>query len=229
MLIKAGYPQDRISTVPNFIFMNNQSLNNTYGSYAAFIGRIVPEKGVATLLSAAQKTGLPVHFAGDYSTMPNIEKVTMKNVRFLGHISRNHITDFFRNARFSVVPSICYETFGLVVIEAMYHGLPVIASRIGGIPEIIEDGVTGFLVEPGNADELSGRMKLLWDNPNLCKRMGQAGRKMVIREYNEDVFYNRTMALYEKAIQFSSMYHKNSDNKPSYTFHHITGDAQCAE
>ncbi len=101
------------------------------------------------------------------------------------------------------MPSICFESFGLVVVEAMSYGLPVIASRIGGIPEIVEDGVTGFLFEPGNADELAEKMKLLWENPELCRQMGKAGREKAIREYSEDVYYERLMAVYDEALAMS--------------------------
>jgi glycosyltransferase involved in cell wall biosynthesis len=85
----------------------------------------------------------------------------------------------------------------------MSHGLPVIASRIGGLQEIVEDGVAGFLFEPGNAEDLAEKMKRLWDNPDLCRQMGRAGREKAIREYSEDVYYERLMAVYQKAISLN--------------------------
>jgi glycosyltransferase involved in cell wall biosynthesis len=85
----------------------------------------------------------------------------------------------------------------------MSHGLPVIASRIGGMPDIVEDGVTGLLFEPGNANDLAAKMRHLWDSPELCRRMGQAGREKAIREYSDDVYYERLMAVYLKAISLA--------------------------
>lgn len=88
--------------------------------------------------------------------------------------------------------------------EAMSHALPVIASRIGGLPEFVEDGVTGLLFEPGNPSELADKIRLLWGNPELCKRMGEAGRQKANREYNEEVYYQALMATYDKAIELNA-------------------------
>ena len=85
----------------------------------------------------------------------------------------------------------------------MSHGLPVIASRIGGLPEIVEDGITGFLFEPGNSEELASKMKILWENPGLCRKMGQAGGEKAIREYSENIYYKRLIAAYKKAIDIN--------------------------
>ena len=142
-----------------------------------------------------------MRLAGDYSRMPDTLKEAPPNVTFAGWLNRAQLVGFYRNARFSVAPSVCFETFGLVGAEAMSYGLPVIASKIGGLPEIVEDGVTGLLFEPGNAEELADKMKLLWDNPDLCRQMGQAGREKAMREYNEDVYYERLMAAYQRAIE----------------------------
>jgi glycosyltransferase involved in cell wall biosynthesis len=132
--------------------------------------------------------------------MPEVVKGAPANVKFMGHMSRDQLVGFYRNARFLVVPSICFETFGLVIVEAMSYGLPIIASRMGGLPEIVEDGETGLLFEAGNSEELAYKMKLLWENPTLCRQMGQSGRKKVIREYNEDTYYERLMTVYDRAL-----------------------------
>ena len=96
----------------------------------------------------------------------------------------------------------------LVISQAISHGLPVIAARIGGLPEIIEDGVTGLLFEPGNARDLANKIKLLWRNYDLCRKMGKAGYEKAIKELNEDVYYKRLMNVYEKAIEIN----KNEKN-----------------
>jgi len=73
---------------------------------------------------------------------------------------------------------------------------------------MVEDGVTGLLFEPGNAEDLALKMNLLWENPGLCRRMGETGREKAAREYNEEVYYKRLIALYEKAIEVG----KGKDN-----------------
>ena len=139
-----------------------------------------------------------------FSHMPEIVKTLAANARFTGNLNRGQLIGFYRNARFLVTPSECFEVNPNVVLEVMSHALPVIGSRIGGVPEIVDDGATGLLFEPGNAEALAENMKLLWENPDLCRQMGQAGREKAIREYSEDVYYDRLIAVYRKAIQLKS-------------------------
>jgi len=199
-MIDAGFPRDRITVIPNMVSVPDAINENSYGKYIAYVGRISPEKGIDTLLTAAGRTGLPVRIAGDNSQKSELVKKTPPNARFVGLLDPDQVAGFYRNARFSVVPSICFETFGLVAAEAMSHGLPVIASRTGALPEIVEDGVTGFLFKPGNTKELASKMKLLWENPDLCRKMGKAARDKVIREYGEDLYYRRLIETYHRAI-----------------------------
>jgi glycosyltransferase involved in cell wall biosynthesis len=200
-LVNACYPRERIMVIPNAISVPESQVNASCGKYIAYAGRFSLEKGIETFLAASRQIGLPICLAGDYTPMAEIIKKGPANARFLGHLKREQLDGFYQNARFLVVPSNWFEVFGLVVAEAMAHGLPVIASRVGGLPEIIDEGVTGLLFTPGDVEELAYKMKFLWDNPKLCKQMGQAGRQKVIREYSEDVYFGRLMAVYEKAIQ----------------------------
>lgn len=200
-LIDAEFPQERIIVIPNMVSIPDEAEENSCGKYVAYVGRISPEKGIDTLLTAAGQTGLPVRIAGDNSQMPEFVKMTPPNAQFVGLLDRDQLAGFYRNAQFSVVTSICFETFGLVAAEAMSHGLPVIASNIGALPEIVEDGVTGFLFNPGNTEELAGKMRLLWENPDLCRKMGKAARDKVIREYGEDLYYKRLVETYHRAIE----------------------------
>jgi glycosyltransferase involved in cell wall biosynthesis len=92
-----------------------------------------------------------------------------------------------------------YEGFPMIIVEAMMHGRPVIASNLGGIPEIVEDGVTGLLFEAGNADDLAQKIQYLWDHPDLCRQMGEAGRTKARKEYSPDAYYQRLMEVYRIA------------------------------
>ena len=201
-MIDVGFPQDRIIVIPNMVPVPETVKENSSGKYIAYAGRISPEKGIDTLLTAAGRTGLPVRIAGSTSGNLEFDEMTPPNVSFVGFLDRDRLAGFYQKARFSVVPSICFETFGLVAAEAMSYGLPVIASRIGALPEIVEDGVTGFLFTPGNSEELAGKMKLLWENPDLCRQMGKAAQEKVTREYGQDLYYRRLLETYRRAIEF---------------------------
>ena len=199
-LADAGFPAERIVVVPNMISAPGSAVDPSSNTYVAYVGRIVPEKGIETLLTSARMTGLEVHLAGDYSQMPALRENAPPNVTFSGLLGRSEVRQFYQDARFLVFPSLWYETFGLVTAEAMSCGLPVIASNIGAVPEVVEDGVTGLLFEAGNAADLAAKMRFLWDHPGLCREMGQAGREKVIREYSEDVYYDRLMHVYRRAV-----------------------------
>jgi glycosyltransferase involved in cell wall biosynthesis len=150
--------------------------------------------------AAKQNIEVPVRIAGDGSAASELLALSPPNVRFEGHLNPIQLANFYQNARFVVVPSICFESFGLVAAEAMSYGLPVIASKIGGLQEIVEDGVTGLLFEPRNSEELARKMNLLWNNLDLCQEMGQAGRRKVLWEFNEDLYCRKLMTVYETAI-----------------------------
>ena len=83
----------------------------------------------------------------------------------------------------------------------MSYGLPVVCSRIGGLPEIVDDGVTGLLCEPGNANELADRIRTLWHNPALSQRLGEAGLRKVREQYDPEKLMDRLLEIYEKVIR----------------------------
>lgn len=203
-MIDAGFSENKIIVIPNLVKIPKVKADPEQGKYIAFAGRISPEKGIYTLLQCARITGFPVRVAGDYSKMPDIINKASANVSFLGHLDRDQLNNFYRQAKFLVIPSILWESFGLVIIDAMSYGLPVVASRIAGPAEIVEDGVTGLLFRPGNPTDLAEKIRNLWTHPDLCRQMGQAGREKAIREYSEDVYYKRIMAVYKKAIEINN-------------------------
>jgi glycosyltransferase involved in cell wall biosynthesis len=200
-LIEAGFDECRVVVLPNSSPIPDSSSVPSQGRYVAFVGRISPEKGIETLLGAARSTGLPVRIAGDGPIRPRLVEMSPHNVEFVGFLDRGSIGAFYRGARFAVLPSVSFEPCPLVASEAMSHGLPIIASKIGGLPEIVEDHVTGFLFKPGNSDDLANKMQLLWENPELCHRMGRAGRDKACREYGEDAYFRGLMAAYDKAVE----------------------------
>jgi len=169
------------------------------GGYVAYVGRISPEKDIITLLEAARRLGdVSFKFAGDYHRMAEVLKNKPMNVEFLGQLSAQEIVDFYRNARMVVFATRCYEGFPTVLLEAMSHGLPIVCSRIGGLPEIVDEGVNGLLYSPGDAAELTARIQTLCQNPELCKKLGEAGRQKVRAEYNAEKLLDRIIGVYEK-------------------------------
>ena len=201
-LVDAGFEAERICVLPNMVEIGESPTDAARGRYVVFAGRMSQEKGVDTLLTAAGKlSDVPVRLAGDGPVFGQLAARKPDNAVLLGQLGGDELTAIYRRARLLVLPSKCYEMCPLVISEAMSHGLPVVASRIGGIPELVEDGVTGLLFEPGNADDLAAKIDTLWRDRELCRRMGRAGRERAISEYGEDVYYRRLMNIYQEAIR----------------------------
>lgn len=122
-------------------------------------------------------------------------------VSFTGFVSGNEITTILQNSQVMVMPSVMEsESFGVAVLEASACGRPVIASRIGGVPEVIDDGVTGILVPPGGVSALAESIKRLYHDRDLRQRMGKAGREFVRANYLWDSSLDKMISVYEKIL-----------------------------
>jgi glycosyltransferase involved in cell wall biosynthesis len=201
-LVEGGFPQERMEVIPNMVDTAKLHGDMQVGHYVAFAGRGSPEKGVATLLEAARSLpNIPFRLAGDFWRMPEVKRGKAANVELLGHLNGSRLDGFFRNCSLLVLPSNCYEGFPGAIIEAMVQGKAVICSRIGGLPEIVDDGVTGLLFEPGDAMDLAAKIEKLWARPELSTKMGKAGRDKVLREYSPARYYERLMQVYHRALK----------------------------
>jgi glycosyltransferase involved in cell wall biosynthesis len=208
--VEWGIAPDRIEVVPNFIEERDPPSTSSVtseegvGECVGFAGRLSPEKGVETLLrAAAAAPGVPVRIAGHAARMGALR--APQNVEFLGELAPEHMGAFYRKCRFTVAPSIWFEGMPMVVVEAMLAGRPVLASRIGGLADLIEHGRTGFLVEPGDATGLAEGLRRLWEDPALCVRMGLAARERVIGEFGRDVYYARMLKVYTELTARTSV------------------------
>lgn len=186
---------------------------------AIFVGRLTPHKGVDRLIEALPD-GAQLLIAGTEGHDPrpperdypeHLRRMAAgKQVTFLGQVPDHLLPALYRQASVLVLPSVertCYgrtirvsELLGLVVLEAMASGTPVIASRIGGLPEVVDDGVTGFLVEPGNVAELRERLSQLLGDRALARRMGQAARERVLERFTWRACAERCLAAYEALL-----------------------------
>ena len=201
-LIESGFQAERIILLRNMVTARDRPIDSSKGSYVAFGGRMSPEKGVDILLSAAKRLPeIPIQLAGEGPILTRLRKAAPTTANFLGLLENEAMDAFYRGARFLVVPSQWFEMCPLVISQAFAHGLPVIASRLGGLADLVDDGATGFLFEPGNSEDLAKKIHLLWNKPNLCREMGELAYTRTIKELGEDVYFMKLMAVYEKAIR----------------------------
>lgn len=201
--IEGGLPAEKIMVKPNFI--EDPGETEEEGKGAVFVGWLAPEKGVLTLLSAWKSlSGIPLNIVGDGPSRNSLEETAIKNklddITFHGYLDAENCFRIIRKSAFLVLPSICYETFGRVIIEAFATGRPVITSRLGAMKEIVEDDKTGLLFEPGNADDLAEKARWMADNPDRCREMGQAARREYEEKYTPERNYEVLMEIYQKTI-----------------------------
>ena len=201
--VDSGIPAHRIEILPNIAPKPDQSnAGSDDGDAISFVGRVSPEKGILEFLDVARK--LPQNrfiVAGSTDAMPELTKLAPDNVEFKGFLRGKELDAIFYQSRLLVCSSLCFEGFPNAVAQAMAFGKPVIATRIGALAEIVDDGKTGLLCDPANKEDLAQKIDFLWNRPDLCREMGKAGQEKARADYSEEKYYTRLMMIYEKALQ----------------------------
>jgi glycosyltransferase involved in cell wall biosynthesis len=172
------------------------------GDYALYTGRLSREKGLPTLVAAFEGLGIPLKIAGDGPLRGELERRIAANpagnVALVGHQSGEALARLIREAAFVVVPSEWYENAPMTVLEAFGHGKPVLAARIGGIPELVEDGENGALFPAGDRQALAQAANRLWvDRPGL-EQMGRSARRTVIVRHSREQRIAQLLEIYRE-------------------------------
>src|SRR2546427_241939 len=178
-----------------------------------FVGRLVERKGVAHLIEAIARLGSlapRLEIVGEGPERPGLEALAGRlevadRVVFRGKIPPDELQASYARAAVGVFPSVLdarrgTEGVGGVLLEAMNHATPVIASRVGGIPDIVEDGVSGLLVPPGDAAALAAAVRRLGDDPALARRLGEAGRRRLREQFSWPAIVQRWLDLYTDLV-----------------------------
>lgn len=197
------YP-DRLRHNPNFVDLDTMAAADRPGSGIVFAGRLSHEKGVDVLIDAAASIGEPLHLAGSGPDAPALEAQAAAreaDVTFHGRLSTNDLHDLMRRSRVSVLPARWYENQPLSVLESYACGVPVIASDLGGLPEIVMPGVTGDLVPPNNPERLAAALEPYIGDAALAHEHGRAGRAMVEEHYSPQVHIARLNEFYAEASE----------------------------
>ena len=202
LLGKGGIPKEKMSIKPNFISKppSNYTRNKTQRKGALFVGRLSVEKGVKTLLKAWEKTNIQLSVAGEGPLSAITNNFKNNNINSIGYISPSSVSDLMQCCSFLIFPSECYEGFPMVIVEAFANGLPVIASRLGGMVELVENGKTGFHFTPGDSDDLSVKVRWMHEHPDECRKMGQNARQVYEQKYTPEKNYRMLMSIYQSAI-----------------------------
>jgi glycosyltransferase involved in cell wall biosynthesis len=195
----SGIDSSRIDLVTHWVDIPETPADPGVGKYMAFAGRFVPEKGIDTFLEAARICKLPFKLSRNQKFFVNVDLPPEAEV--VVTTGRKDLEEFYRSARALIMPPIWFETFGLVGAESMSHGIPVIGSNLGAVANIIEDGVDGLLFEAGNARDLADKVIRLWNDTELCRRLGRNARTKAVRLWNPERHLKGVLETYSKAIE----------------------------
>jgi glycosyltransferase involved in cell wall biosynthesis len=205
--LQGGIPEDRMNVKSNFVLDPQTSTGfkkrddwESRESFALFVGRLSPEKGFVTLskawLNLDRRHTLKIAGSGPLES----ELPDQHNIMHLGFQQKDGVSFLMSCALFLIVPSECFENFPMVIAEAFAHGLPVLASRLGSMGEVIEDGVTGVFFEPGDYKDLASKACWLLERPAECKRMGENARNNYVEKYSPEVNYPQLLNIYREAM-----------------------------
>jgi len=211
-------PEEKLVTIPNGVNIDRfkpldvsdlkERLNLLSGEKILLsVGKIEKQKGHHLLLKIlpdiSKVHAVKTIIVGGGSYLTTLKKMTVKfgitdKVIFTGEIYHKDLPRYYNLADIFVFPTLMKESFGLVIAEAMACGKPVIASRIGGVPTVIEDGKDGFLIKPNNLRDLKEKILVLLGDEKLAKKIGKTAREKVVRRFSVDRMVNDTIKTYEK-------------------------------
>jgi glycosyltransferase involved in cell wall biosynthesis len=205
-----GFPDKKIHVKPNFVQLDPGERAGP-GSYALYVGRLSPEKGVATLLAAWRKSrpSLPLVIVGEGPERKSLEAETsereLSNVEFRGWLPADQTLEAVKNAAFLVVPSLWYEGFPMIIAEAFACGTPVICSRLGALEEIVSDQHTGLHFVPGDVDDLAAKIDWSFTHVQEIAAMGKAARLVYETHYTAEQNYRKLMQIYGQFVSAPSL------------------------
>jgi glycosyltransferase involved in cell wall biosynthesis len=204
-MISYGIPEDKISTVHNFVEVSDITPSFKMGNYLLYFGRLYRAKGIFTLVEAAMPLKhVPLYIVGDGEAMPELQRMLEENecehIHLLGFKQGDELRELIQNCIGMVLPSELYENCPMSILEAYAYGKPAIGADIGGIPELIVDGVDGFLFPPGRQEALRERLLWMFEHKSEATEMGRAARHKVETEFNANIHYEKIMSIYQQFL-----------------------------
>ncbi|MFA5128341.1 MAG: glycosyltransferase family 4 protein [Patescibacteria group bacterium] len=199
--LAAWQVKSNVENIPLFLDANQFEPKYEPGDYIIYFGRLAREKGIDVLIEALVGTEIKLKIVGDGPEKEKLKVESEKlkvNAEFIEHKSGKELHDLIRGAKFVALPSVWYENYPMSLLEAGALGKAVVGARLGGIPEIIFDGENGFLVEPGNADDLREKIQRLFGDNDLCERMGRRAREMILEKNSPEDHYRKIMEIYKR-------------------------------
>lgn len=220
-----GIDKEKIRVIPNFVDVSHfsevkgEKAHNHFADLLGdptilFVGRLVPRKGVKYLLFAVSELAkefpeiklIIIGSGGLRRGLVNMchDLNIMRHVHFTEFLPEEQLPEAYQIADIFVLPSL-YEGFGIPIVEAMASGTPVIATNVGGIPEILANSGAGIVIPPGDARALTKALRLLAENPSVRRKMGERGLRIAREKYDWKKRIGDVIQLYKEVISGSSI------------------------
>jgi glycosyltransferase involved in cell wall biosynthesis len=213
ILVRGGLPAEKVVEKPNFVASDTWKAERTAEDAALFVGRLSPGKGIRTLLAAWNTGRIPLRLEiiGDGPLTDEVRSCAAMNgkIEFMGLQPPEVVYREMAKARFLVFPSEWFETFGRTVVEAFSQGTPVLAADLGGIRELVKEGVTGYRFPSGNAEALIAAA-LGFPLGEEYERMRANCRNLFLSKFTAEINYSLLMEIYAKAIAIRKLRPRNA-------------------
>jgi glycosyltransferase involved in cell wall biosynthesis len=196
-LLRAGLPETKVVIKPNFAVDEHAGVAlDGPRSGGLFVGRMSVEKGLDVLFEAWRSLSTQLRIIGPGQADVIEQARSYPGIDVVGFVDKAHLPAEMRRSAFIVLPSIVYEGFPMVVAEAYAAGLPIIASRLGALGELVEDGSTGLHFTPGDGHDLAEKVRWAEQNPEEIQKMGRRAREVYESRYTPEASYRRLMEIY---------------------------------
>lgn len=214
-MVQGGLDRSKIFVKPNFAFPPPAETLRASDLYGLYVGRLSEEKGIRTLLKAWEGLEIPLWIVGDGPLRAEVEAKKSRWVKVLGAMPSQSVMRIMSKAEFLIVPSECYENFPVVVAEAFSMGLPVVASRLGALAEIVRHEKNGLHFEPGNADNLKLVAQKLAKDVKLLGRLSEGARADYLERYTPKANLKTLLEIYQAAMKKSKNAAQPSPQSPA--------------
>ena len=197
--VEREFPEANLKIIPNAV---NIPGRRAEGEDIIFVGNLIERKGVEYLIKAMKNVKRKLLIVGDGPERKKLEKLAQSlgvNCEFIGAVAPEKVSKYLMKGKLFVLPAITGEGFPNVILESMSFGLPVVATTLAGIPDLVEDGKTGFLVKPADAEALAGKITKIVNNESLWRRMSDNCLKEV-KKYSWDNIIKKIEEVYESCV-----------------------------
>jgi glycosyltransferase involved in cell wall biosynthesis len=214
-LIQSGLPREKIIYLPNCVEVSPHQFRAAGERYILFSGQLSDKNGILTLIKTMRDLpDIKLKVAGtgeqEEQVRNHVRENGMENVELLGFLAKDKLQEVMAKCDFLVFPNNCYHNCPMSILEAFAQAKPVVASFLGSVPELVEDGVTGLLFEPRNPRDMATKIRYLHQSPQIIERLGRNALRQVEEKHSPKSYYPKLLRLYEESIQMRKADHVRS-------------------